>query len=249
MNKSRLLWAAALGLLFLTSLLMSAPARLLSHVVPGEQLLMRGLEGTVWEGSASSVLVRLPQGYLQLGAVQWSLQPLSLLLLAPHLTVSSEWGNQKFAGELVLRGQRDLEVFNAEAQLAANLLSRFAPVSVVGMFNLQLDRLHLRQGLPYSALGRLVWQDGGWQSVRGLVPLGTYALDFEQAPEQALQGQVITLSGPLQASGSLELKDRRYELDIVLGSEDVMDGQLQAMLSLIAVPEDEGYRISMARDF
>jgi hypothetical protein len=38
-------------------------------------------------------------------------------------------------------------------------------------------------------------------------------------------------------------------LDIVLGSEDVMDGQLQAMLSLIAVPEDEGYRISMARDF
>ena len=107
----------------------------------------------------------------------------------------------------------------------------------------------MRQGLPYSALGRLVWQDGGWQSVRGLVPLGSYALDFEQAPEQALQGQVITLSGPLQASGSLELKDRRYELDIVLGSEDVMDGQLQAMLSLIAVPEDEGYRISMARDF
>ena len=249
MNKSRLLWAAALALLFFVSLVMSAPARLLSHVVPGEQLLLRGLAGTVWEGSASSVLVRLPQGYLQLGAVQWSLQPVSLLLLAPHLTVSSEWGNQKFAGELVLRGQRDLEVFNAEAQLAANLLSRFAPVSVVGMFNLQLDRLQLRQGLPYSALGRLVWRDGGWQSVRGLVPLGSYALDFEQEPAEALQGQVITLSGPLQASGSLELKDGGYEVDILLGSEDALDGQLQAMLPLIAVPEDERYRISIARDF
>ena len=249
MNKSRLLWAAALALLFFVSLVTSAPARLLSHVVPSEQLLLRGLAGTVWHGSASSVLVRLPQGYLQLGAVQWSLQPLSLLLLAPHLTVSSEWGNQKFAGELVLRGQSDMEVLNAEAQLAANLLSRFAPVSVVGMFNLQLDRLQLRQGLPYSALGRLVWHDGGWQSVRGLVPLGSYALDFEQAPAEALQGQVITLSGPLQASGSLELKDRRYEVDILLGSEDALDGQLQAMLSLIAVPEDERYRISIARDF
>ncbi|MGY8858584.1 MAG: type II secretion system protein N, partial [Pseudomonadales bacterium] len=102
MNKSGLLWAAALALLFFVSLVMSAPARLLSHVIPGEQLLLRGLAGTVWEGSASSVLVRLPQGYLQLGAVQWSLQAASLLLLAPHLTVSSEWGNQKFAGELVL---------------------------------------------------------------------------------------------------------------------------------------------------
>jgi general secretion pathway protein N len=248
-NKSRLVWAAALALLFLVSLVMSAPARLLSHIVPAEQLLIGGLAGTVWQGSASSVLVRLPQGYLQLGAVQWSLQPLSLLLLAPHLTASSEWGDQTFSGELVLRGQRDFDVFNAEGQLAAGLLSRFAPVSVVGMFNLQLDRLELRQGLPYSALGRLVWRDSAWQSVRGLVPLGSYALDFEQPPEEALQGQVITLAGPLQASGSLELKDRRYAVDILLGSEDVMDRQLQSMLSLIAVPEDGRYRISLEGDF
>lgn len=249
MNKSRLVWAAVLALLFLMSLVMSAPARLLSHIVPPEQLLISGLAGTVWQGSASSVLVRLPQGYFQLGAVQWSLQPLSLLLLAPHLTVSSEWGNQTFSGELVLRGQRDFDVLNAEGQLAAILLSRFAPVSVVGMFNLQLDRLELRQGLPHSALGRLVWQDSGWQSVRGLVPLGSYALDFEQIPEEALRGQVITLAGPLQASGSLELNDRRYEVDVLLGTEDVMDSQLQSMLSLIAVPEEGGYRISLASDF
>ncbi len=249
MEKSRLLWIAALALLFFISLLVSAPARLLSHLVPAEQVLMRGLTGTIWQGSASSVIVRLPQGYLQLGSVQWSLKPLSLLLLAPHLTVSTEWGAQTFSGEVVARGQKDLEVSNVEAQLSASLLGRFAPVSVVGMFNLQLDRLQLRQGLPYSALGRLVWQDAGWESARGLVPLGSYALDFEQAPAEALRGQVITLSGPLEASGSLELKDRRYDVGILLGSEDTLDAQLQAMLSLIAVPEDERYRISLAGNF
>lgn len=248
MKKSRLLWIAALILLFFISLLMSAPARLLSHVVPPEQVLMRGLAGTVWQGSASSVIVHLPQGYLQLGAVQWSLKPLSLLLLSPHLTVNSEWGEQRFKGELAVRGRNDLQISNAEAQLSATLLGRFAPVSVVGMFNLQLDRLQLRQGLPYNTLGRLVWQDAGWESPRGLVPLGSYALDFEQAPAEALRGEVITLSGPLRASGSLELTDRRYDVDILLDSDDALDGQLQAMLSLIAVPEDGRYRISLARD-
>jgi hypothetical protein len=67
----RLVGAAALILLFVGALVVTAPARLLYRVVPGDQLLLRGLAGTVWQGSASGVLLRLPQGYLQLGAVQW----------------------------------------------------------------------------------------------------------------------------------------------------------------------------------
>jgi hypothetical protein len=195
------------------------------------------------------VLLRLPQGYLQLGTVQWSLRPLSLLLLAPHLTVRTEWGNQTLAGELVLRGQRDLDVFNLEGQLAADLLGRFAPVAVDGMFILQLEKLQLHDGLPYSTAGRLVWQDGGWQSPQGLVPLGSYAMDVKQAPGEALQGQVITLAGPLQASGTVQLQSRHYAVDILLGSEGSLDAQLQQMLSLIAVAEDAGYRIGVQGDF
>ena len=249
MKKPRFLLAAALAALFFTSFMMLAPARLLGYVVPAQQVMLRGLTGTIWHGSASSVLVRLPQGYVQLGEVQWSLQPLSLLLLAPHLTVRSEWGEQQFSGELVLRGQRDFDVSNVEAQVAADILGRFAPVSVVGMFNLQLNQLELRQGVPTRADGRLVWQEAGWQSLRGFVPFGSYALDLQQAPEEALRGQVITLSGPMQASGNLELEGRQYDVEILLSSERALNAQLQEMLSLIAVPEDDGYRISVAGGF
>ncbi len=79
MKKSRLVWAALLALLLLVNLVVSAPARLLNLALPGQQLLLHGLAGTVWHGSAGSVMLRLPQGYLQLGAVHWSLRPLSLL--------------------------------------------------------------------------------------------------------------------------------------------------------------------------
>ena len=249
MRKSHLVWAAVLALLLFVNLVLSAPARLLRLALPGEQLLMHGLAGTVWRGSASSVLLRLPQGYLQLGTVQWSLRPLSLLLLAPHLTLRTEWGNQTLAGELVLRGQRDLDVFNLEGQVPADLLGRFAPVAVDGMFTLQLEILQLRDGLPYSTAGRLVWQDAGWQSPQGLVLLGSYAMDVQQAEGEALDGKVLTLSGPLQANGMVQLQGRHYEADILLGSEGGIDAQLQQMLSLIAVAEDAGYRISLKGDF
>jgi general secretion pathway protein N len=195
------------------------------------------------------VLLRLPQGYVQLGTVQWWLQPLSLLLLAPHLTLHSEWGSQTLLGELYLRGQRDLDVVNLEGQVAADVLGHFAPVAIDGMFKLQLQSLQLRDGLPYSAAGRLVWQDGGWRSPRGLVPLGSYAVDVQQAPGDALHGKVITLSGPLQASGTVQLQQRHYVVDILLASEATPDAQLQDMLALIAVPETAGYRISVQGDF
>lgn len=248
MKRYRLAGAVALALLLFVSLVVTAPARLLNLVVPTDQVVLRGLSGTVWNGSASGVMLHLPQGYFQLGAVQWSLQPLSLLTLAPHLTFRSEWGSQTLAGELIVRGQRDLDLLNLEAQLAANLLARFAPVAVDGLFSLQADQLVLRDGVPHSGKGRLVWQNAAWKSPRGLVPLGTYALDFQQPEGEAVQGQVITLSGPLQASGSLQLLQQHYDMDIQLASEGALDAQVQQMLSLIAQPDGAGFRLTMTGD-
>ena len=62
MKMTRLLWAVLLVLFLFVLLIVSAPARLLSVVVPGDQLLMGGLTGTVWRGSADSVQLKLPQG-------------------------------------------------------------------------------------------------------------------------------------------------------------------------------------------
>lgn len=249
MRVSHLVGAVALAVLLVVNIVATAPARLLQRVVPNDQLILRGLSGTVWNGHASGVLLRLPQGYLQLGEVQWSLRPLSLLLLAPQLSLRSAWGNQIVDGELILRGRRDLDVRNLRASASAGLLSHFAPVAVDGMFNLQIEKLQLRDGLPYSAQGRLVWQDGSWRSPRGPVPLGSYGMDFTQEPGETFAGEVITLSGPLQASGTAQLQQRHYTVDIVLTPEHSLDEQLQQMLSLIAAPEGSGFRLGLAGDF
>jgi hypothetical protein len=248
-NLSRFVWALALALLLLVTLVASTPARVLGWLLPPEQVIMQGFAGTLWQGSASRVLLRLPAGYLHLGTVRWSLQPLSLLLFSPRLALSSAWGSQTLAGELQLRGQRDLDVLNLEGQVAADLLRHFAPVSITGTLALQVEELQLRDGLPYSGDGRLVWQQAGWQSPRGPVPLGTYALEFHQLPGEALLGEVVTVSGPLQANGGAQLQARHYQLDIYLSGEESLDEQLRNMLTLIAVPEGAGFRVKLEGDF
>jgi hypothetical protein len=139
-------------------------------------------------------------------------------------------------------------VLNVEAQLAAGMLSHFAPVAVDGFFSLQSALIEVRDGMPFRGEGRLVWQSAGWNSPRGLVPLGSYALDFQQPANEALQGQILTLSGPLNASGTLQLQQRRYSVDVLLASEGAMDMQVQQMLALIAQPEDAGFRLTLQGD-
>lgn len=249
MKKSYLTWGVLFSLLFLVLLVASAPARLLTRVVPPNLALLQGVSGTVWQGSASSVQLRLPQGYFQLGSTSWSLRPLSLLLLSPRVSLNSQWGSQVVSADVVLRGRRDLEIIDLDLQFVADTLRHFAPVAVDGMFSLQVTGMELRDGLPHSAQGRLVWQSAAWQSPKGPVPLGSYALDFQQAPGEALLGEVITINGPLQANGQAELDGRAYSVDVLMGSDEMMESQLEQMLSLISAPEGDDYRVVVSGDF
>lgn len=245
MTRSRIVKGLALVLVLLVCLLSTAPARLLGLLLPADQVIMQGFKGTIWRGSASRCLVQAGPGYLHLGTVSWELQPLSLLLFAPRMTLDSSWGTQTLATELVVRGSGDIDLHNLEAKIPADLLRQYVPVALSGVLSLQLEQLQLRGGLPERGAGRLVWQDGAWQSPTGPVPLGSYALDFSQAPGAELVGVVLTLAGPVTAEGGLRLLDRRYAIDISVQAEGSLDTRLQQALSLMARPLGNGYRIKL----
>jgi hypothetical protein len=246
---SRISLGLALALLLLFSLLATAPARLLASLLPAGQVHMEGFTGTLWRGAASRCLVRVGPGYLHLGSVRWELAPLSLLTLAPRLALESQWGQQRFAGDVVLRGEQDFDFHNFDVTVAADLLRRFAPITLGGHLNASFDELVLRDRFPVSAEGRLVWQNAAWESPQGLMPLGTYAIDIVPEGEAGLRGEVLTLSGQVNASGSVALTGRRYTVDVLMGSADGLDEQVQRALSLIATPEGDSYRASLEGEF
>ena len=247
--QSRTIRASALALLLLVCLLATAPARLLGLLLPSEMVIMQGFSGTLWRGKASRCMVQTPAGLLHLGVVKWRLSPWSVILFSPHLSLDSHWGSQTLITDLVLHGGQDVDLTALEATIPADLLRQFVPVELAGVLQLQAEILALRGGVPVEGKGRLVWLNGGWDSPSGPVPLGSYALDFAQAPDAALVGQVLTLAGEVTAQGSVELENRSYGIDITVQSEGGLDMRLQQALSLVARPVEKGFRINLNGDF
>ena len=239
------MYGLILALLLLVALVVTAPARLLALVLPADRVVMQGFNGTLWRGSASRTLVEIGPGYLQLGSVDWSLAPLSLLTFRPRLDLSSEWGRQRLEASLVLRGDADFSAHDVSANLPAELVRHYLPVVLKGELSLQFSHLQVRDGLPYEALGRIVWQNAAWLSPSGVRPLGSYAVELEQAAGGDLDGQVVTLAGPVEASGSVQLSGSEYRIDVLLGSDEPLDKQLSQALSLVAVQEAGGYRVAL----
>lgn len=240
---SRAAQGLALSILLLLCLIAAAPARLLLYALPGNEIIMQGFSGTLWRGQANRVLVATGPGYIQLGRVRWLLSPLSLLTLSPSGRVDSEWGKQKIGADIQITGAQSLEFEQLDALFSMRLLRAFLPLSVGGDIAVQFEHLKLEKGRPTEVAGNLVWQDAQWESARGVVPLGTYALELEQAPGAALNGEVITVTGAVEASGKVALAGEDYWIDISVKVAPDLNEQLREALSLIAQPVTGGYRI------
>jgi general secretion pathway protein N len=243
---SRRLAGLGLACFLFVALLVSAPARLATLLLPADQVLLQGLQGSLWHGSASRCLLSLPAGHLQLGQLSWHLKPLSLLSLSPRIELDSQWGNQSLSATVTLRGQEDIDLSNVDAIVPAMLVRQFLPLAVGGNISLQLDHLSIRGQQPAAAAGRLVWQAAVWNSPQGRIPLGDYAVDIAQAEGEPLQGTLLTLSGPVRAEGIVELSGRNYSVAVNIYSESSLDAQIQQALSLVAAATDQGFALSLS---
>jgi general secretion pathway protein N len=245
-------WASigALLMVLLVALFAGAPARVLPSLLPAGQVQLAGVNGTLWHGSASRALARTPMGTMQLGQVSWRLRPLSLLALSPTVEFDSQWGEQRVNGVLTVKNRNTLGLRDVEAHIDASLLRQLAPVAVDGQFSLLATRLDLRDGLPAGAEGRVLWERGAWKSPRGRVPLGSYAVDFSQADASVpLTGEVLTLDGPIPATGSVRLEGRDYQLDVRIGGDGPLDPGLAQALSLLARPVGEAFELHLEGTF
>lgn len=238
--------AGVLALVLLLLLLVaSAPAHLLLRAVENAPVTVEGLQGTVWQGRAGRVLLATDAGLLHLGEVGWSLRPWSLLTLAPRLDVSSRWGGQRLQAEVQVRGRNDIRLENLDASFDAALLRHLAPIALQGVVSVQAQQLHLRDGMPVEAEGRLLWQQAAWDSPRGVLPLGSYVLEVIQPRGGDLAGEVLTLSGPVRATGQLQLARSSYSIAVLIAHDGNWEPQLQEALSLLARPVAAGYDLRL----
>jgi hypothetical protein len=237
----------ALSVLLLVLLIISAPARLLGLLVSSDVLVIQGFSGSLWRGAAARCVVRVGHGYLNLGNVRWHLEAMTLLTLSPTIDLESHWGAQAISGTITLRDVEniDIDIADLDATISAQLLRQFAPLQVEGEISAVAEHLMIRSGRPDGGKGQIVWRNAAWLSSLGSIPLGSYAVDFEQPQGQLLSGEILTINGPVTAQGSVELEGRNYAVDVFVEADSGLDEQLQQAMSLFAQPVADGYRIEL----
>ncbi|MDP5052622.1 MAG: type II secretion system protein N [Congregibacter sp.] len=244
----RVLAGGAAFLVLLAVLLafaLSAPARLLPYLLDAQPLQLSGVSGTVQNGRASRARLQTPGGYLHLGELSWLLAPRSLLGFAPLLKLHSVWGDQR--GSLELRLRKDaLALSSVDVNVDAGLLKQVLPVALKGRLGMLFNELLLSPTGVLRADGRLVWQGAAWESPKGLRILGNYAATFTTPNDQQINVQIVTLSGPVVAAGTVSLNQQRYSVDLLIESSvQELDPELAQALSLIASPAENGYRLRL----
>jgi general secretion pathway protein N len=236
--------AAATLAVLLALLLITAPARLIPRLPGTENLVLAGLSGSLWQGEAARAVLLTTAGPVHLGRLRWRLHPLSLITLAPRLQVGSDWGAQRFQGQLRLRGTT-LQLRQVDASLDAALARQLLPVGLRGRLSLQLEALDWNGSRLTEAAGSLVWQQAAWESRGALKALGSYAARLDSDGDGLVTARIETLAGPVQASGSLVLNGLLYSITARITSDGAMDPELAQALSLVAVPEENGYLLRL----
>ncbi|WP_439105938.1 type II secretion system protein N [Congregibacter sp.] len=244
--KRRFWLPAIVGVLVLVFfMVLQAPARLLPYFLDSQQVQLSGVSGTLRKGTATRARVQTPGGYLHLGKLSWTLEPLSLFSLTPTAQLSSVWGGQRGSLELRLVGEA-LGIRDLDMNLDAGLLKQALPVELSGRLEMLFDELLVTRSSLRRAEGRLVWQGAAWQSPGGARALGSYAATLTSPSQERVFADIVTLSGPVVATGGVELDEQNFTVDLFIESSGrALDPDLARALSLIASPEENGYRLRL----
>ena len=232
---------AALGLILLPVLLLSqTPARVIVMALPG-MVALEGISGTVWHGRVARASVLVDGKQFQLGQLEWSLNPISLITLSPSATFSSRRGTQRIDSRVSVYLDGSIAFSDFSASVDVGISRQFTPLYIGGILMVDVAHLRVVNQLPETIkVGRLVWQDAVWTAKSGDVPLGHYVLDFA-GENGKFNGEIVTLSGPLQVEGAVDVIERDYRVDIDFHGPATDDNNLRRFLKFLAEPVTDGF--------
>ncbi len=225
-------------MIFLVMLLAlsTLPARivwsLVQHKAPNLQLV--GLHGTIWNGSADSVLL----ANLAMGKLTWQITPASALRFAPRVQLKLDGTTLQLEGFAQQSGTNWL-LSTVSASADASWLAPALGIPAVlptGKLALNFPELSLDQrGVPIRALGHVQWLSAG---VTGLAQadFGSYDVSIKTEASGAITGAVSSIGrAALDISGGFSLSGESYHAEFTL-RQNISSPNMERALNLIGEP-------------
>ncbi len=216
-------------------LIATFPAALALPMVQGmlRPVAVSGVEGSVWSGRAADVRYQR----LSLGAVDWSLRPLSLLTgaLGAALVLDGSLGQGQGVAGVQLGGDGYVEGFTGTASAAAVApLLKLQAARPEGRIEFNLAELQFRGRVPVAASGEITWSQA-----RVALPLPVDLGSFSATLSTDADGVRAVLrdrESPLILDAVLLLKgDGSYRLSGRLSAKNDAPAQLHDLLRTAGV--------------
>ncbi len=219
--------------LYILSLLLTAPASLITRFIPENSgVAINQISGTVWDGKIVGIDYR---NQFQLKKITWKMDWLALLALKIKADVKFDNGRKVMSGiAAVSYGFSGVTVSDVDIDLKATELVSYLqlpiPITPSGKFNLLIEKATL--GAPYCGelTGKLLWNNAVVDTPMGNVDLATPKVDLD-CVEGALFAVLEQDSEQLTTKVDISLKTGgNYQLQgTLIGHEKLEPSLLQAI--------------------
>lgn len=235
--------ALLLFLLYLLFLIWSAPATLLrplfNYWLP--QVQLGQLDGSLWQGSATPVLLTIGETGLYLGKVEWRLAPWSVLSLQPQLSLRSKADTHYANLQLQLNTAGELSLHDSDAAFPLALLEPWYPLLLTGDVEIVVDQLRLSQQELLALDARAWLRNTDWRFGSQPQLLGDYQAILYPLDTQTLQVDITDMDAYLGLTGSITADaSRRYELTALLLPSESLAPEVKKSLQLFYPPDRRG---------
>lgn len=238
LRRRRTLWLVA-AVTLLIGLLSRMPASFVLSMFLPDQVLTRGVNGTIWSGTIDAAELN----GISLGNIEWRLKPLAILTGRLRAQASAALPGGFVDGDFSVSAS-EIRIRDTKASLALAPIT--APSSIgpsSGQARVSIDDARLRDLWPTTLRGELTLTDLRYPPV-GTQPLGDYSITFaddDSNPAYPVRGDVTALDGPFVLSGYISLGDNRaYSMRARIAAKPGADAQLSQGLRILGPANAQG---------
>ena len=225
-------------LTFVVGLLSLFPARVAYRWFAPPEVLLGGIDGTVWNGSARQASV----SGLYLQDLRWRVKPLQLIIGRVAAVVEARPASGFIEGDVSIGIGGSLKVRDMNASLPLNAVATLVNMQgLQGSASARFERIVVEDGLPVAADGEFTVADLVAPRVyRGSI--GGYRAEFF-TQNNGVVASVEDTDGSIDVAGSLQVSsDRSYQFIAKLAPKPGMPESIERQLRILGSPDDRGQR-------
>lgn len=215
-------WILLFLVLLLGAVVVTLPAQVVwRFLLSGQlqQVQLEGLSGSIWQGSASELRIR----GVSLGALEWRLDPVSLLRIAPVLDVRLSGPQLNASAQVQRHPSKSLELRQLQARFDAQWLGPLLALPALlpqGQVDLNVPVLQVGpDGVPDSGQLQLDWKAAAFTGL-AQAPIGDIQLQAHGQQRRWMGTVSAAADAALLIEGGFSLLERDFNADIRLQARD-----------------------------